>query len=208
STGGAAFARPAVGPTPAWPSGALDPPALLGLIGRLGGGARNAVNDLTGPDVLSGSGRFHLEDLPKNFEVSGYVTFAIGFIVYAIINPGAGAGLEHDSHELSLIDIDGDGAPDHVLRRGDSNGVLVKRNQVAGKANLLRSVTRPLGGAIRIDYARTPNTVDMPHSRQVLTHIELDDGVDLGADFASPDIVTDVVYEGGFYNRGERDFFG
>src|SRR5262249_31540835 len=186
---GADFAPPVVWTTPDWPANALDTPALVGLLSRLGGPVRHAFDDLTGPDVLSSAGRFNLENLPDNLEVSGYVTFAIGFIVYAIINPGAGFGIERDSHELSLIDVDGNGSPDHVLRRGDLQGVVVKRNQVTGRANLLRSVTRPLGGSITLDYARTTNTVDMPHSKQVLARIELDDGVDLGAAFASPNLL-------------------
>ena len=44
---------------------------------------------------------------------------------------------------------------EHVLRRttvGGTPTVYVKRNQVTGRANLLREVRRPLGGTVALDY--------------------------------------------------------
>lgn len=116
-----------------------------------------------------------------------------------------------DSYEMALVDVDGDGTADHVLRRareGDPGTVYVKRNRVTGRANLLHRVHRPLGGTITLDYARVGNTTDMPQSRQVLARIEVDDGVDLGTSFASPNLVTQIAYEDGFHHRGEKQFFG
>src|SRR5205823_10167177 len=90
---------------------------------------------------------------------------------------------------------------------GDSGTIYVRKNEVTGKANLLQTVHRPLGGSFAIDYQRTANTVDLPHSRYVMTHVEVDDGVDLPA-FASPNVATDIAYEGGFFHRGEKELFG
>jgi RHS repeat-associated protein len=116
-----------------------------------------------------------------------------------------------DSYELSLVDIDGDGRPDHVLRRATTGGTpttYVKFNQVTGRSNLLRSVGLPLGGTYTLDYARKGNTTDMPQSRQVLSRLEIDDGIDLGVNFPSPNVVTTFDYANGTYARDEKEFFG
>lgn len=123
-----------------------------------------------------------------------------------------------DTYELSLVDVTGDGAPDHVFRRGkqldsyQSGNTFVKRNKAAGLANLLRVIHRPLGGTITLAYGTAGNTFDMPRQRTVLTRIEVDDGVTLPATteplFASPNVVTTVRYANGKYDRDEREFLG
>lgn len=159
---------------------------------------------LTGPDVLGATGSDH----------SNSTSGSVGIpIIPGIWNLNLGGGTSHnvDTYDLSLIDVDGDGAADHVLRKrqGATQGfVWVKHNEVTGRANLMRAIKRPLGGTVTLDYERVGNTVAMPHSKQVLSRVEVDDGIDLGADFASPNVITSFAYEDGFFNRNEKEFFG
>jgi RHS repeat-associated protein len=159
---------------------------------------------LTGPDVLAGTGA------QQSSSSSDSVNIPV---------PGTpinvGGHFDHstdiDTYELALIDVDGDGAADHVLRRttvGGTPTVYVKYNLVSGKANLLKTVHRPLGGTIDLDYTRVGNTVAMPHSRQVLNQVSVDDGANLGDAFNSPPITTRIEYADGFFSRHEKAFFG
>jgi hypothetical protein len=127
-------------------------------------------------------------------------------------------GLTFDSHELAMVDINGDGAADHVLRIAGQESVygsnpkigkvFVKENLVRGESNLLVKVKRPLHGSIDIEYARTANTVDMPSNRLVMKKVTVNDGQDLGAAFASPNLTSEYIYEDGYFDREEKEFFG
>ena len=158
---------------------------------------------VTGPDVLAGAG--------SQDSTSNGCGVSIPIMDIVTIDFGLALGNDHDTYELSLLDIDGDGAADHVLRRGRNGNpdkLFVKHNLISGRANLLRTVHRPLGGTVTLDYQQIARSVDVPHRREVLTRVEVDDGVDLGADFASPNLVTTIDYDGGFYDRNEKEFFG
>lgn len=165
--------------------------------------SRAAVLHLTGADVLAATGS------QAGTTIGGSVTIPVipGFSI-----GGSGSkSRDTDTYELALADFNGDGSADHVLRRQKSDGtsvVYVKRNQVTGKANLLATVSRPLGGKVSLDYERVGNTVELPQSRYVLKQVEVDDGSDLGEDFASPNLVTTMSYERGFFDRLEKEFFG
>ncbi len=111
--------------------------------------------------------------------------------------------------ELALLDIDGDGLPDHVLKVEDGDAasqaaVYARLNQNAG-ANLLSRVDEPLGGSFDIAYVRTGNTVAMQESRFVMSAVTLHDGVGSGA---GHDLTNLIGYDGGLRDRNERDFFG
>lgn len=70
----------------------------------------------------------------------------------------------------SLMDIDGDGLPDLVYSNSDSR--LVVHRNLAGRTNLLRTVTLPFGGHIHIGYAQTEPSFDMPGRRWVMSSVE------------------------------------
>jgi RHS repeat-associated protein len=111
--------------------------------------------------------------------------------------------------ELALLDIDGDGLPDHVLKIESGNAssqsaVYARLNQNGG-ANLLTHVDEPLGGSFDIAYARTGNTVAMPENRYVVTAITVHDGQGSGT---GHDLTSLMRYAGGLHDRNERDFFG
>ena len=119
---------------------------------------------------------------------------------------GNGGGLQ-----LSFEDLDGDGLPDHVLKKTNDPNVYVKRN-LAEQANLLTGVERPLGGSLALSYVRQGNRVglsadgqrkvDMPEARWALASATTDDG--RGNRYTTR---YDYFNES-FYDRGERESYG
>ncbi|HEX2688593.1 MAG TPA: toxin TcdB middle/N-terminal domain-containing protein [Kofleriaceae bacterium] len=141
--------------------------------------------------------------------VSGGVYFTIGIGplcvagCYLIVNPGFDGGQSMGRQELALIDIDGDGNLDQVASTGNDQLTVAKNR--AERGNLLQSVNRPLGATITLEYQRDGNTSDAPSSRWVLSKVTTfdghrGDGVD--------NLVTTYHYEGGYYDRLEREFYG
>jgi RHS repeat-associated protein len=146
-----------------------------------------------------------------NTGLGGGAYFTIGIgplcwptpLCYVIINPGGDYSENMARQEATLRDVDGDGYADHIASTNDS-GMQVARNRT-GRTNLLKSVKRPLSATIDLEYRRDGNTYDQPHSRWVLSKVTLfdgqtGDGVDTQA--------TTYRYEGGSYNRLEREFYG
>jgi len=119
---------------------------------------------------------------------------------------GSGGGLQ-----LSFQDVDGDGLPDHVLKKRDDPTVYVKPN-LARKANLLTAVQRPLGGSFQLTYARQGNRVglsadnlrkvDMPDTQWVLAAVTENDG--RGNSYTSRYDYFDESY----HDRAERESYG
>lgn len=117
------------------------------------------------------------------------------------LNYSDGDGVSRDNFQIA--DIDGDGFPD-ILRSNDDDNLFV-RSSTIGKTNLLKKVNRPFGSYFTLTYDRRGNTYEMPHSQWVMDSLTVYDG------FAGDGI--DVMnysfeYEGGKYNRRERDFYG
>ena len=116
------------------------------------------------------------------------------------IELGAGAGKTTTGSAMRLEDIDGDGAPDMVLKKTGDTNVWVRRNPAGGVekgsafffmngVNLLTTVTGPLGGRIDLDYRRVGHVtgtvtdiagnsvqVDMPEHQHVLRFIAVSSG--------------------------------
>ncbi|TMQ07935.1 MAG: hypothetical protein E6J91_34515, partial [Deltaproteobacteria bacterium] len=146
--------------------------------------------------------------------VGGGAYFVIGIPLciaacYLIINPGADFNASTDRQEIALRDVNGDGFPDFLSSTG-SDELFVGTN-LTGRTNLLRKVTRPLGATIELDYTRAGNTFEQPHNQFVLSRVTTFDGVpgdwspvNPGADLQR---VT-YAYDGGFYDRREREFYG
>lgn len=191
---GSSFSAPVHWSVPDWPADVELSPIFNSRVAQLA---------LTGPDVLAGTGA----QIAKSTSSS----IAIPIPGTPVLVGGEWTTANSiDTFELALLDIDGDSTADHVLKRGSGNGVTfwVKRNLAAGKANLLQTVRGPLGSTVTLDYKRTPNTAEMPHSRFVLSRVEVDDGVDLGSEFASPNLITTIQYKHGVYQRHEKEFYG
>ncbi|WP_207679228.1 SpvB/TcaC N-terminal domain-containing protein [Desulfonema magnum] len=120
-----------------------------------------------------------------------------------IINPGAEVAKGISRPQVAIMDIDGDGYADHLTSEKDSS-IKVRRNLI-GRTNLLKTVRRPLGATITIEYERDGNTYQMPHSRWNMTRVDVHDGF---AGDGVDTLVTTYQYEDGFYHRQEREFYG
>lgn len=122
---------------------------------------------------------------------------------YLIVNPGAHFDHSVSSNQIGLIDVDGDGYPD-VLKSTADNQLSVSFNK-AGRTNLLKTVTNPLGGTISLEYKRDGNTTAQPNSLWTLSKVQVNDGrTGDGADVKT----STYEYAGGRYNRLEREMLG
>jgi RHS repeat-associated protein len=144
----------------------------------------------------------------NNAKLGGGVYFTVSFCTLIvtgciIVNPGVSVSTGASRAQQMLRDIDGDGLADHLASTKDSE-LTVAANRT-GRTNLLKSVARPLGSRIDLGYTRDGNTYDQPGSRWLLTGVTLDDG--LPGD--GPDTQKRTFrYEGGAYDRLEREFLG
>ncbi|HBL25205.1 MAG TPA: hypothetical protein DD490_00030 [Acidobacteria bacterium] len=119
---------------------------------------------------------------------------------------GNGGGMQ-----LTFQDLDGDGLPDHVLKKYNDPNVYVKLNQ-AVQSNLLTAVRRPLGSGFTLTYARQGNRVgrsvdgqrkvDMPNAQWVLAQVVETDG--RGNAYTTRYDYFDESY----HDRGEREPYG
>src|SRR5262245_2459726 len=136
----------------------------------------------------------------RDFVVSGSVGACFGICVGGSAFHSTGFGSSH----MGLEDVDGDGKADFVLKKSGDANLRVKLSRI-GKTNLLKTVRRPLGAVVDLDYARAGNTTDQPHNRWVLSRVNLFDG--FAGDGDDTQLTTDR-YEGGVYDRLEREFYG
>jgi len=182
-----------------------------GLVDRVfeGSTLRVALNTGSGfaaPVAFLGGLSGLTTDVNSTLGAGAYFTFSFCFLVIAgcvIVNPGADTSTGASRSEQALRDINGDGFADQLRSTTDSELVVAENR--TGRTNLLRSVRRPLGSRIDLDYTRDGNTLDQPESRFVLTRVAVDDG--------HPGDGQDVQlstfrYSGGVYNRLEREFRG
>ncbi|TCO55829.1 SpvB/TcaC N-terminal domain-containing protein [Actinocrispum wychmicini] len=167
--------------------------------------AINTGSGFTAPLPFRGS--FSQVAADKNASIGGgaYFTFGLCYpgLGCLVFNPGANVSTGIGRAEIGLRDIDGDGLVDHVKSTRD-NELLVAVNKT-GRTNLLRSVSRPMGARIDLDYTRTGNTQAMPESRWVLSRTTVFGGHP--GDGADTQLTT-YRYEQGRYDRLEREFLG
>ena len=119
------------------------------------------------------------------------------------INPNGSIGKGVGRQENQLNDIDGDGFVD-FLESSDDGSLTVSKSKI-GRTNLLKSVIRPFGATIELDYALVGHTVDLPFGKWVLASVSEFDGLTGdGADYTK----YSFEYEDGFFDRHERAFYG
>ncbi|MBE1576990.1 SpvB/TcaC N-terminal domain-containing protein [Amycolatopsis roodepoortensis] len=166
--------------------------------------AINTGTGFTAPTPFRGGFTDIAVDKNATLGAGAYFTFPIPTPVGTFVfNPGVNASTSISRAEIGLRDINGDGLADHVKSTRD-NELLVAVNKT-GRTNLLRTVTRPLGGKIDLDYTRTGNTQATPESRWVLSRTSVSDGH--RGDGADTQLTT-YRYEQGKYDRLEREFHG
>ena len=116
------------------------------------------------------------------------------------------------TQQLTLADMDGDGLADRVLRSGNENraAIQVQRNLMGG-GNLLKTVHRPFGGRIDLNYERTRSSEADPNSRWVLKESTLGNDEDYPYEsdqlFSAP-LATTYQYRSPYYDRYEKEFYG
>ncbi|MFI9816522.1 SpvB/TcaC N-terminal domain-containing protein [Saccharothrix variisporea] len=168
------------------------------------GVAINTGNGFGAPTPFRGSGGEIGKD--ENATLGGGVYFTFGFCFFfgcLVFNPGGDVSTGIGRAEVALRDVNGDGYADHVRSTRDDEFVVAANK--TGRTNLLRTVSRPLGAKIDLDYTRSGNTSDQPDSKWVLSRSAVFDG--------HPGDGQDVQlstyrYEGGKYDRLEREFLG
>ncbi|WDN56123.1 SpvB/TcaC N-terminal domain-containing protein [Streptomyces clavuligerus] len=166
--------------------------------------AVNTGSGFTAPTAFRGA--FSDIAVDKNATLGGGAYFTFGFPVGAgsiVFNPGVDFSTGIGRAEVALRDINGDGLADHVKSTRD-NEMQVALNK-GGRTNLLRSVSRPMGARIDLDYTRSGNTAAMPESRWVLSRTTVFDGLE--GDGADTHLTT-FRYEKGGTDRAEREFLG
>ncbi len=166
--------------------------------------AINTGTGFTAPTPFRGSFADIAVDKNATLGAGVYFTFPVPTPVGTFVfNPGVNASTGIGRAEIGLRDVNGDGLADHVKSTRD-NELLVAVNKT-GRTNLLRTVTRPLGGRFDLDYTRTGNTQALPESRWVLSRTSVSDGHH--GDGADTQLTT-YRYEQGKYDRLEREFYG
>jgi len=125
---------------------------------------------------------------------------------------GGGGGIMANANlngvTMRLMDMDGDGLPDRVLRIPGTNCLWVQRN-LSGRVGLLRMIHIPQGGAYALDYAWEKGTNRMPQSRYVLSGVTMKENPGLRRQpGGAHEYTTRYAYHDGYYDRTERAFYG
>lgn len=122
--------------------------------------------------------------------------------------PGVNGFYAVSTTNITMQDINGDGLPDHVLKKTGDSPVLTEINSM-GKAGLLKKIVLPAGGSISLEYGRRGNTVAMPGSRYVLEKVTRRDGYENTPEMEGEHSYSESIeYSGGYYDRAERKFYG
>lgn len=156
--------------------------------------------------------------LSGNFGASFTWSQCLGWFGFLNFTASAGAGVNAGESAsgitVKMMDIDGDGYIDHVIRfpKGSKHeGVWYKKN-LTGRAQLLRKIKLPSGGECRIDYVEDKGTQKMPGSRYVMSKVTIADncGKDGKALFNHGEHETTVKYSysGGYFDRDIKESYG
>ncbi len=138
----------------------------------------------------------------NGLHVNGAMTFKIFFVsLTPFLNTTVSKSVSRT--ETAIIDVDGDGLPDFLSSQKDD--ALTYRKNMTGRTNLLKTITLPFGATVHLDYERSKNTYEMPNSKFVLKSVETIGGE---PENGATRRLTGFEYEGGLYDRYEREFLG
>jgi RHS repeat-associated protein len=142
-----------------------------------------------------------------SFGGSATFGFSIWFIK-VVFNPAFNHSNGISRTIRQIIDVNGDGYPDYVYSTSEGNMEVMLSN--IGESNKLKTVTNPIGGTFTIDYAHIDNSTLHPGGAWVMNGLSIDDKIPDDRDV--PDQKFDskkaFTYDGGRYDRFERDFLG
>ncbi|MBA3985246.1 MAG: hypothetical protein H0X63_01390, partial [Flavobacteriales bacterium] len=108
---------------------------------------------------------------------------------------------------VAFNDINGDGYPDLLIKGHNNASVKAHLNKI-DKSHLLRKINTPLGSGFEIDYERVGNTYNQPQSKWVFSSLRTHDGFIADNDYGYDETLTTIIYEKGYHDRRERDFYG
>ncbi len=139
--------------------------------------------------------------------------FPPAFVLGIKICAGVGGAKGHvvNQEKVRYMDMNGDGYPDLVTSENDD--LLNVRLSRIRRTNMLKTVHRPMGGTLTLDYStrngyantEVGSTFKMPFKKWVLSRVEVNDGVSGDGQ----DVMKYAFeYEGGFKDRRERKFMG
>uniref|UniRef100_UPI00298E9DEE toxin TcdB middle/N-terminal domain-containing protein n=1 Tax=Treponema sp. TaxID=166 RepID=UPI00298E9DEE len=166
-----------------------------------------------------------------SFTESFTASFRAWFFAINVTATGSGgvsASSSINGVTVRMLDIDGDGLADQVMRIpgtvtvGDvslKTGKIYYKKNLSGKAGLLKTITTPQGGTVDIDYEGIYGTKDMPYHKYVMKSVTVDDGTgkilpevvvkENGTEAKNThSIKTEYKYENARYNRIEKEFYG
>ena len=163
-------------------------------------------------EFRSGDGYFDKQSVGKavgeNFSTSEGYSINVGAVIPVWLITLTPHGEFTSSNSVgntssSYVDVNGDGLPDMVSCHA-SDKISVRFNMLGG-TNLLDSVITPMGAKIALSYGRTLNSYEMPHSKYVLTAVDVIGG---NPENGATRCRSEFEYAGGYYDRYEREFYG
>ncbi|MEE0353628.1 MAG: toxin TcdB middle/N-terminal domain-containing protein [Treponema sp.] len=122
---------------------------------------------------------------------------------------GTNASTSINGASVKMMDLDGDGLADHVLRI-PGFGTYWKRN-ISGRYGQLTGINLPQGGNVRLEYAEQYGTTKNPNFKYVLSKVTMNDGCNETVPeikHGNHSVTTVYEYEDGYYDRQKKEFYG
>ena len=122
---------------------------------------------------------------------------------------GANASTSINGASVKMMDLDGDGLADHVLRI-PGFGTYWKRN-ISGRYGQLTGINLPQGGNVRLEYAEQYGTPRNPNFKYVLSKVTMNDGCNETVPeikHGNHSVTTVYEYKDGYYDRQKKEFYG
>ena len=118
---------------------------------------------------------------------------------------GINASTSINGVSVKMMDLDGDGLVDHVLRI-PGEGTYWKQN-LTGKYGQLKQINLPQGGNLQIEYEGKYGTTDNPGFKYVMSKLAVNDGFE-SSEEEKHSIVTEFNYNNGYYDRQNKESYG
>ena len=146
-----------------------------------------------------------------NIGIDIWATFVYCGTINITVSGGAGVNASTTINGVSvrMMDLDGDGLADHVLRI-PGVGIYWKRN-ISGLYGKISRVNLPQGGNVGIDYAEKFGTPENPNFKYVMSKVTINDGCDYATqevNHGAHSTVTIFDYGKGYYDRDAKEFYG